>query len=81
MTKPNQDAKRRYRIWVSTLRAMCQAYERLERQIGSAGEAQARSGFRTLAKQVDVYSVPQPWKSWEHLGDAIHGGPHRQKAW
>lgn len=81
MIKPNGNAIHRYRMWIARLRTICAEYKALERLKGTTGEDMARSNFRRAALRMDDFEVPPGYRSWEHLGDAIHGPGYRHKTW
>jgi hypothetical protein len=81
MDKPDWNARRQYMRWEAAIAAMCDAYRALEARLGMSGEAAARSRFHAAVRQVDVYTLPEPWKSWEHLGHAIHAQPYKPRSW
>lgn len=70
-----------YQRWRNALSLMCTAYRALQGVLGTTGEAKARDVFQEYAKRIDSHIPPLGWRSWEHLGDAIHGPAYRPKTW
>lgn len=72
-----------YRIWDERLRLILQTGEMLQKCMGRPAEDVARRQFHDAARSIDKIKEPEPWRSWEDLGNAIHGRKrsYRPRAW
>lgn len=78
---PTPKDRQSYERWAQALGEMCEQFKRLERLKGTEHEGLARDLFQSKARRIDALVLPFPWKSWQHLGDAIHGRAYRPKTW
>lgn len=69
ITRADRDAHRRYSRCLGEIRA---GYRNLL-MAQNAGETYvARSEMQEAAKRLDKITLPEPWKSWCHLGNALY---------
>ena len=70
-----------YQRWCDALSLICTAYKALQGAMGTPQESRARDMFQACALRIDALTPPLGWRSWDTLGDAIHGPRSRPKAW
>jgi hypothetical protein len=74
MTEPTTRADREaHRRWCHCLTEIRAGYFELL-QAQTPGEAWiARERMQAAARRIDRIDLPKHWRSWQHLGDAVHG--------
>lgn len=78
---PNAADRARYEAWQNALGEVSVCARRLERQRHTVWEGLAPDALRRKTARLDSLKPPLPYRSWEHLGEAIHGRAYRPKDW